>query len=60
MQSEELKEKAKQTSQEHFGCDYPNQSEDLKRKQKETNIEKYGCECVVYRMKKLMKRENKQ
>jgi hypothetical protein len=44
MQSEEVKQKSKETCFQNFGCQYPMQSEEIKQKSKETCLENFGCE----------------
>jgi len=43
-QLEEIKQKKRETTFEHFGVYYPGESEEIKEKAKKTNIERYGCE----------------
>lgn len=44
LQSEEFKEKAKQTAREHFGTDWALQSPEVQAKRKATMLERYGVE----------------
>ena len=57
-QTEEFKEKNKQTCLEKYGCEYSFQSDQLKEKTKQTCLEKYGCEYPL--QNKEVKEKTKQ
>ena len=46
-QAEEIKEKSKKTSLEHYGTEYPSQSSKIRNKIINTNIKNWGCSCPL-------------
>ena len=47
MLSEKCREKARKTSLERYGVEFPSQSNEIKEKVKQTNLERYGYENVM-------------
>ena len=45
-QSEEVKEKIKETTLEKYGVEHTSQALEVSKKRKQTNLERYGVECV--------------